>query len=132
MGLGKQIRKYREKAGWTLDQLSTHSEVDVGTISALEQRDSKRSQYTAKLAQAFGLTIEQLTDEGHSYPLFAGAAKQANSVVSLYDSNPPWPFSVSYARFQALPDRDKGRIDGFLTAVADACEAAAKKTSNGA
>lgn len=129
MGLGKQIRKYRERAGWTLEQLSALSEVDVGTISALEQRDSKRSQYTAQLAAAFGLTVEQLTDDSHAYPVGPPGtpAPQANSLVGFYAST-PWPFSVSYARYAALPERDKGRIDGFMAAVADAFEASLKKS----
>jgi transcriptional regulator with XRE-family HTH domain len=129
MGLGKQIRKYREKAGWTLEQLSERAEVDVGTISALEQRDSLRTRYSRQLAEAFGLTIEQLSDESQAYPLFARGAKQVNSVVGIYQTDASWPFSLSYARYQALPARDKGRIDGFMLALADAYEEAVKKTS---
>ncbi len=132
MALGKQIRRYREKAGWTLEQLSAQAEVDVGTISALEQRDSARTRYSGQIARAFGLTIEQLYDESRSYPLFATGAQQVNSVVGIYQTDPSWPFSLSQARYHALPDRDKGRIDGFMLAVAAAHEAALKKTgSNG-
>jgi len=129
MGLGKQVRKYREKAGWTLEQLSAKAEVDVGTISALEQRDSHRSKYTGKLAAAFGLSTDQLLDESQAYPLFNGNAKQASSVIGLYQTDANWPFSLSPARYHALPDRDKGRIDGFMMAVADAHEAAVKKNA---
>lgn len=127
MGLGKQIRKYRERAGWTLEQLSANSEVDIGTISALEQRDSKRSQYTPQLAAAFGLTVEQLHDEAQLYPLFG--ARFAREVVGIYQTAPEWPFSLSYGRYQALPEREKGRIDGFMQAVADAYEASLKKSA---
>lgn len=133
MGLGKQIRKYREKAGWTLEQLSTHAEVEVGTISALEQRDSKRSQYMGKIATAFGLTIEQLCDEKQNYPLFA--LLKARGPVAVNEAAPPsqWPFSLSYDRYKDLPDREKGRIDGYMLALAEAYESAAKKTAaNGA
>ncbi len=45
---------------WTLEQLSERSGVDVGTISALENRDSKRTQYASTIARAFGLTAEAL------------------------------------------------------------------------
>lgn len=69
MATGKQIKHYREKLGWTLLQLSDVSEVDVGTISALEVRDSSRSKYFSSIAKAFGLTLEQLENEGEDYPL---------------------------------------------------------------
>lgn len=55
MALGARVRFYRERLGLTLEQLSDASEVDVGTISAIENRDSERSKFTGKLAAALGL-----------------------------------------------------------------------------
>jgi transcriptional regulator with XRE-family HTH domain len=43
MALGKNIRALRGRLDWTLEKLSERSGVEVGTISALENRDSKRS-----------------------------------------------------------------------------------------
>lgn len=63
MSLGSRIRHYREKAGWTLEQLSERCGVDVGTISALENRGSQRSKYATAIAAGFGLTLNQLEDE---------------------------------------------------------------------
>jgi transcriptional regulator with XRE-family HTH domain len=63
MALGNRIRTYREKRGWTLLELSDASGVDVGTISALEVRDSIRSKYALQIARAFGLTLDELLDE---------------------------------------------------------------------
>ena len=60
MALGNQIRLLRKRAGLTLEQLSEMSGVEIGTINALENRDSVRSKYAGPLAKAFGLTIEQL------------------------------------------------------------------------
>ena len=62
MALGKQIRRYREHRDWTLERLSSESGVAVGTISALENRDSLRSIYAAKIAAAFGVSVETLMD----------------------------------------------------------------------
>lgn len=73
MALGKQIKHYREKLGWKLEQLSLESGVEVGTISALENRDSSRSKFGAPIAKAFGLTVEQLLDESTSYEVGKGA-----------------------------------------------------------
>ena len=44
MSTGSQIRKYRQKLKWTLDRLSEASGVETGTISALENRNSSRSE----------------------------------------------------------------------------------------
>lgn len=67
MALGKQIRRYREQMEWTLETLSEKSGVDVGTISAIENRDSQRSKYANALAKALGLTLDQLLDESNTY-----------------------------------------------------------------
>lgn len=69
MTLGAQIRKYRDKLGWKLETLSFKSGVEVGTISALENRNSKRSQFAPALAAAFGLSLEQLLDESVEYDI---------------------------------------------------------------
>lgn len=69
MGLGNRIRHYRNKAGVTLQQLSDLSGVEVGTISALEQRDSSRSQHFPAIAKALGLTMEELADESTEWEL---------------------------------------------------------------
>lgn len=70
MATGKRIKHYRIKAGWTLADLSEASGVEVGTISALENRDSKRSENFAPIARAFGLTVEQLADESTDFTIF--------------------------------------------------------------
>lgn len=62
MATGSRVRHYRLKMGWTLEELSERSGVEVGTISAIEQRDSERSSKFLQIAPAFGLTVEQLAD----------------------------------------------------------------------
>lgn len=62
MAIGKRIKYYREKLGWTLEEMSSKCGVEIGTISAIENRDSDRSKYFGAIAKAFGLTIEQLSD----------------------------------------------------------------------
>lgn len=63
MALGTRIRHYREKAGLTLEQLSERSGVEVGTISALENRDSSRSKFATLIARGLGMSVEMLEDE---------------------------------------------------------------------
>lgn len=62
MAIGKRIKYYREKLGWTLEEMSSKCGVEIGTISAIENRDSDRSKYFGAIAKVFGLTIEQLSD----------------------------------------------------------------------
>jgi len=64
MAIGKRIKYYREQLGWTLEEMSSRCGVEIGTISAIENRDSDRSKYFGDIAKAFGLTIEQLSDIG--------------------------------------------------------------------
>lgn len=63
MATGKQIKKHREARGLTLEQLGELSGVDLGTISALENRDSSRSKFFSQIAKALGLTVEELSKE---------------------------------------------------------------------
>jgi len=60
MALGKTVKSLREALGWTLKDLSKRSGVPVGTIGALEVRDSVRSEYAAKLAKGLGVPVEDL------------------------------------------------------------------------
>lgn len=76
MALGNNLRKARISQNLTLDQLSVMSGVDIGTISALEMRDSSRSKYFGALARALGVTLEQL--ESGNLP--------AQQVVDIYVS----------------------------------------------
>lgn len=82
MAIGKQIKHYREKAGWKLKELSARSDVDVGTISALEIRDSSRSEFFQGIAKAFGLTLEQLADETTDHDLSYLKTRQKPSIYA--------------------------------------------------
>lgn len=77
MPLGANVRKLREVRKWTLDRLSEESGVDVGTISALENRDSQRSKYVHRLARALGVTVDVLQGDE---PLPPASQASAGSV----------------------------------------------------
>lgn len=95
MALGARIRHYREKSGLTLDQLSERSGVDVGTISALENRDSSRSKFASAIAAAFGMSMEMLEDPARDL-----------DVVSLMDTprSAPPPVGAPTASNEALAE----------------------------
>lgn len=94
MGIGKQIRLYREKANWTLDKLSEVSGVEPGTISALEVRDSNRSKYFPPIAKAFGLTLEQLADDKTVYDFVITHPDGGVTYLEVKEPAAPygWPF----------------------------------------
>lgn len=71
MALGTRIRYYREKAGLTLEQLSERSGVEIGTISALENRDSSRSKFATPIAKGLGMSVEMLEDESRDLDVLA-------------------------------------------------------------
>ena len=58
MALGNNVKHLRVLRGWDQNELFKASGVPVGTISAMEVRNSKRSEYAAKLAAAFGIPLE--------------------------------------------------------------------------
>src|SRR5690606_831536 len=72
MSLGKRIKQARELQGITLEQLEDRSGVSVGTINALENRNSERSKYASQIAKALGFTTDQLMDP--DFPLDKGLA----------------------------------------------------------
>lgn len=121
MALGKQIRKYRQHFGWTLEELSQRSQIDVGTISALENRDSTRSQYAPAIARAFGLSVEQLLDESQAptQSVFTTTlfAREPAAHYGPTPAIPPalaWPFrDITPAQFEnvlkRLAPRDRNR-----------------------
>lgn len=77
MATGKQIKHYRQKLGWTLEQLESVSGVATGSIFALEKRDSERSKFFQAIASAFGLTVEQLSDESNDWQIVDGRLNPA-------------------------------------------------------
>lgn len=65
MALGKKIRHYREQKGWGQQELSdrTGGVVSQPTISQIERRDSKSSEYVSLLAEALEVSVDQLLEE---------------------------------------------------------------------
>ena len=146
MPLGKQIKKYRLAHGWTLEELSDRSDVEVGTISALEVRDSKRSEKAPAIAKALGLSLEQLLDENTDWTsvalvraLSADAADRENMPPKVMEqpskllSIPYWPFSFSQEKFRTLLNRkDIKSIDDYISGLLTARENDHRKSGNGA
>lgn len=63
MSLGKNLKALRAAKGWDQKTLSQKSGVGVGTISAIEVRNSVRSQFAPALAVALGVSIDQLLSD---------------------------------------------------------------------
>lgn len=110
MALGSRIRYYREKAGLTLEGLSERAGVDVGTISALENRDSSRSKYATAIAQGLGMTLEMLENEGQDYDvksLITGISEIALPPVGvpIYTREAP---PEGYVRLPVLAEASAG------------------------
>lgn len=70
MSLGKNVKALRKAKGWDQKKLSLASGVAVGTISAIEVRDSVRSEFAPALASALGVSVDQLL--GDDVPISTG------------------------------------------------------------
>ena len=110
MPLGKRIRYYREKVKWTLEKLSERSDVEPGTISALENRDSARSQYAVAVAGAFGLTVNQLLDERTDYEVPLPAPPANDSSATRMEAREQMPL------WKPLTGDEQLLLDGFRSA----------------
>lgn len=112
MALGARVRYYRKKLGLTLEALADASLVDIGTLSALENRDSERSRYVAQIARAFGLTMEQLLDESRDWLAPAAptpAAQRVSSGEPTQYAVSTWLFSAEL--LEALRRRPRSELD---------------------
>jgi len=97
MALGKAIRHHRAAQGLTLEQLSERSGVELGTIAALEARDSSRSSYASKIAAGLGLTVEQLEQAGDKPANFTMVCAQPDLTANQ-------PKSTVLDDLQAIPE----------------------------
>lgn len=100
MSLGSEIRKQRTLRQWTLEDLSERSGVEVGTISALEIRDSTRSKFAVAIARAFGISLEQLLN-----PSPDTDTVQEHQTGDTPPAEVVWPFKrVTHRRYKHLID----------------------------
>lgn len=60
MALGRNIYNARILRGYGAQEFATLSDIDLQALRALEKRDSKTSQFTAQIAAALNLTVDQL------------------------------------------------------------------------
>lgn len=124
MSLGSRIRYYRSKLAWTLEKLSEVSGVDVGTISALEVRNSVRSKFAPQLAAAFKLSVEQLLDEttdwlDNPYPKTKAPAPLLLRESAPASRAPAWPFSdIDIALVNELKPDQLAKLQGALLLAA--------------
>ena len=72
--VGENIRRLREKAGFTQGSLARFMQVDQSTVSKIESGDRSLSVgMLEKLAALFGVTAEQMDSEGAVIPEFSFA-----------------------------------------------------------
>ena len=79
MSLGQNLRRLRAQRELTLAKLAELSGVEVGTINALENRNSVRSQYAPALAKALQVSLDELVG---NTPHQAGETPQSKQAVA--------------------------------------------------
>jgi len=100
MSLGHNIRRQRLLQGLTLEQLSDRSGVDVGTISALENRGRSRSKYGLAIARGLGVSFESLSED-----ISPPGAESAETEEITIAGPAPAPDSAEYPRLTAVETR---------------------------
>lgn len=124
MAIGKRIRHYRKKLGWGQKDLSDAANVDIGTISALERRDSKSSEYFLPIAKAFGLTLEQLADETTDWPI--DLAQLGKGGATRMEAAEPkaaygWPFKdITMEQYSTLSHPQRRTIEDMILTILNA------------
>lgn len=77
-----------------------------------------------RVAKFLGLTTDQLLGYDRDF-------RDAERADEILGANPElmerWPFHIEIARFDALSDHDKGRIEGYIEATIAAAEAATSR-----
>ena len=98
MPLGKNIRRLREARGWGQKKLSDATGVSIGSISAIELRDSRRSEFVAAFARAFGVPVDALVADElapvwltMNTPMAVQAPDSPAAQVIELDGNPDYP-----------------------------------------
>jgi transcriptional regulator with XRE-family HTH domain len=115
MALKDRIRDLRQARGWTQTELAERSGLKQGTITNLETgaRDNPTRDTLAKLAGAFGITVQELLGND----ILDGPFPAAN----LRDLGLTDAFLARYARLWVdLPRDQRAWLIGHLRIVADA------------
>lgn len=119
------MRALRESLGWTLDELAERSGVDLGTISALEVRESSRSKYAGQLAKALGVGLEQLLADELITERVVVSGNSSRTSFGL------WPFTAGFEDYQLLSNEKKRQLDSMVSGfIRGALPADAGKSSS--
>lgn len=118
MAIGKNIKFHRKiRLGLTLEQLAERSGVDKGTISALEVRDSIKSEHFQAIARGMRMKYDELEIEPEKWAEYEQSKKEVDFEM------PPDSYLVDQSKIAyppvygkamgGLPDRvftDEGRL----------------------
>lgn len=110
--------------------------MDVGTISAIEQRDSRRSQFGVALAKALGLSLEQLLDEATDYlpSLLSGSTLPQATIQTHPAALPiaPWPFkTVTPNEWRGLGEPGHSMVEAYIRGLVDSNRSPRKSRKTG-
>lgn len=124
MAFGKILRQHREAQGLTLEQLAELSDVEVGTISALENRDSQRSKFAPQLARALGVPLEELLGFRPTTPQSYSKGARTTRLIAQESGLPtvggwPLPGITPQQFYGSLSPSDRAAIVSLAKALLD-------------
>lgn len=78
MRLGDKIPILLAQRGWQLSDLARRARIDIRTLFAMTQRHTRSSRFAPQIAQAFGITLEELLADAPVSPIGRVAEPQAH------------------------------------------------------
>jgi transcriptional regulator with XRE-family HTH domain len=126
MELGDVIRRLREDRDWDQLDLAKAADMSQQAISKIERGLVREPRSVARIAHAFGISVDKLLAMADSKPVTGRKKPPPKPRVRRRQTR--WPFSFPYEDFLALDEREKKLIEGAVWAKYLELEAERKST----
>lgn len=106
------VRELRKSRSWSQAQLAERARVSQQLIAKIERGKVSESRKLPRIAQAFGMTVEQLLG-------IAQGSRTGTASIPMGDERAKrdWPFSFARERFDKLRRDQKLKVEGAALMV---------------
>lgn len=113
--IGARLKQLRLAAGLSQATLGKKASVSQQTIAKIEREGSREPKTLHAIATALSIGYDEFM-KGVENPRLTKRTKRSTDLGSVRSrrSRAHWPFSVAFARFDALDRSEKNMIDGLV------------------